>query len=101
MQVNTRMPELQQFPTEAEIEYIVSLSDRGVIPKLFEGDYYASSGRYYDNESSTSRFREDNDNTEGHSVRCVYDVWYWGNEKYFGENEEHYFVWGDDPITED
>lgn len=90
-----------RIPTEAEIEYIVSLSDRGVIPKLFEGDYYASSGRYYDNESSTSRFREDNDNTEGHSVRCVYDVWYWGNEKYFGENEEHYFVWGDDPITED
>lgn len=89
-----------RIPTEAEIEYIVSLSDRGVIPKLFDGDYYASSGRYYDNESSTSRFREDNDDSKGHAVRCVYDVWYWGNEKYFGENEEHYFVWGDDPKIE-
>lgn len=87
-----------RIPTEAEIEYIISLSDRGEIPELFDGDYFASSGRYYDNENTPHGFRDGRN--EHHSVRCVYDVWYWGNEKYFGENEEHYFVWGDDPKIE-
>lgn len=86
-----------RVPTEAEIQYIVSLSDRGVIPVLFGGDYYASSGRYYDNESSPAGFRDDS--RGGHAVRCVYDVWYWGNEKMSekgGSDTE--FVWGDEPM---
>lgn len=49
-----------RVPTEAEIKYIVSLSDRGVIPVLFGGDYYASSGRYYDNERYPADFHDDN-----------------------------------------
>ena len=86
-----------RVPTEAEIQYIVSLSDRGVIPVLFGGDYYASSGRYYENESSPAGFRDDS--RGGHAVRCVYDVWYWGNEKMSekgGSDTE--FVWGDEPM---
>lgn len=79
-----------RIPTEAEIEYIVSLSDRGVIPTLFGGDYYSSSGRYYDNESDPKGFHSE---TDGHSVRCVYDVWYWGNEKIEDPTE---FTWGDE-----
>lgn len=97
-----------RVPTEAEIQYIVSLSDRGVIPALFNGDYYASSGRYYDNgyDGTNAGFypKEPNwngeyDVTNGHSVRCVYDVWYWGNEKMSekgGSDTE--FVWGDEPM---
>lgn len=86
-----------RVPTEAEIKYIVSLSDRGVIPVLFGGDYYASSGRYYDNERYPADFHDDNGG--GHAVRCVYDVWYWGNEKMSekgGSDTE--FVWGDEPM---
>lgn len=87
-----------RVPTEAEIEYIVSLSDRGVIPVLFGGDYYASSGRYYDNESSPAGFHDD-DWYGGHSVRCVYDVWYWGNEKMSEKGgRDTQFVWGDEPM---
>lgn len=87
-----------RVPTEAEIEYIVSLSDRGVIPVLFGGDYYASSGRYYDNESSPAGFHDD-DWYGGHSVRCVYDVWYWGNEKLSEKGgRDNQFVWGDEPM---
>lgn len=81
-----------RIPTEAEIEYIVSLSDRGVIPTLFGGDYYASSGRYYDNENYPRGFYPESD---GHSVRCVYDVWYWGNDKISNPNR---FTWGDEPM---
>lgn len=86
-----------RVPTEAEIQYIVSLSDRGVIPVLFGGDYYASSGRYYDNESSPAGFRDDS--RGGHAVRCVYDVWYWGNEKMSEKDgSDTEFVWGDEPM---
>lgn len=90
-----------RVPTEAEILYIVGLSDRGVIPVLFNGDYYASSGRYYDNgyEGSNRGFFPEEPNadgeyvTNGHSVRCVYDVWYWGNDKLSSPNK---FTWGDE-----
>ena len=79
-----------RVPTEAEIKYIVGLSDREVIPVLFGGDYFASSGRYYDNETNNKGFHSDN---RGHSVRCVYDVWYWGNDKLTNPNV---FTWGDE-----
>lgn len=82
-----------RLPTEGEIEYIVKLSDAGKIPVLFSGDYYASSGRYYDNESYPRGFHNDSE-YGGHSVRCVYDVWYWGNEKINNPNQ---FTWGDEP----
>ena len=94
-----------RVPTEGEIEYIVGLSDAGKIPALFNGDYYASSGRYYDNGYRTnmwggSYIDEDaigfHDGSDGgHSVRCVYDVWYWGNGKISDPNE---FTWGDEPL---
>ncbi len=60
-----------RIPTEGEIYFITSLSDKGVIPSLFElnngqNDSYASSrdGRYFSRNY----------------VRCVYDLWYWGEE---------------------
>lgn len=83
-----------RVPTEGEIEYIVGLSDAGKIPALFNGDYFASTGRYYDNGYESNNepgFYEDN---SSHSVRCVYDVWYWGNEKISNPNR---FTWGDEP----
>lgn len=87
-----------RLPTEAEIEYIVSLSNRGVIPALFNGSYYASSRRYYDNG-----YYEDEPGfypyQSGKVVRCVYDVWYWGNEKLSEkEGRDNQFVWGDEQM---
>lgn len=94
-----------RVPTEAEIEYIVSLSNRGVIPALFNGQYFASSGRYYDNgyrdwggiDPSAIGFHDSNGND--YAVRCVYDVWYWGNEKMSEKGgSDTQFVWGDEPM---
>ena len=87
-----------RLPTEAEIEYIVSLSNRGVIPALFNGSYYASSRRYYDNG-----YYEDEPGfypyQSGKVVRCVYDVWYWGNEKLSEQGKrDDRFVWGDEQM---
>ena len=83
-----------RVPTEGEIEYIISLSNADKIPDLFNGDYFASTGRYYDNGYQSSNrpgFYSDNGS---HSVRCVYDVWYWGDEKIENPN---LFTWGDEP----
>ncbi len=68
-----------RVPTEAEIEFCISLSSYGKIPSLFGGEYFASSGRYYSTE--TSSFQSVSSANERHVVRCVYDVWYWGEEK--------------------
>ena len=34
------------------------------------------------------------DNNEGHSTRCVYDTWYWGDERLPNPDV---FTWGDMP----
>ena len=87
-----------RVPTEAEIQYIVNLSREQKIPELFDGEYYASSGRYY--SSGSGNFGT---STGGGlfgvnpSVRCVYDVWYWGEEK-VGNAPYTTFIWGDDPL---
>lgn len=83
-----------RLPTEAEIQFIVELSERGYIPKLFDANYYATSGRYYDRK--TGQFIH-NVNFKAEDVRCVYDVWYWGNEKIDNPNQ---FYFGDKLRTE-
>ena len=41
-------------------------------------------------------FSKNPDKNSEHAVRCVYDVWYWGNDKIPNPNV---FTWGDtDPI---
>lgn len=82
-----------RIPTEAEIQFVIGLSDEGYIPELFDGDYYASSGRYY---RSGRGFSNNPDKNGSHAVRCIYDVWYWGDDKIASPNV---FTWGDtDPI---
>lgn len=68
-----------RVPTQGEIDFIKGLSDRGYIPQLFDDGYWASS------QSGGEK-----------AVRCVYDVWYWGDDKIANPNV---FTWGDtDPI---
>lgn len=65
-----------RVPTEGEIEFLVKLSEYGFIPSLFDGSYWAASGRAYN--SSSKQFV---DGSSG-PVRCIYDTWYWGEEPY-------------------
>lgn len=80
-----------RIPTEAEIKFVIDLSDKGYIPELFDGDYYASSGRYY---QSGRGFSNNPDKNGEHAVRCIYDVWYWSNDKIA---DPYTFTWGDEP----
>ena len=62
-----------RLPTEAEINYALTLQGLGKIQTLF-GDkaYYSSSGKAYDGSEYST--------TSSGAVRCVYDVWYWGDD---------------------
>ena len=81
-----------RLPTEAEIEFLIELSNHNAIPNLFDGDYFASSGRYFDSTDDTFyNIKKENNTVTGtkpgityddyrHGTRCVYDTWYWGRD---------------------
>lgn len=84
-----------RVPTEAEIEYVINLSRETKIPALFNGEYWSASGRYY--SSTSGEFEEGTitgweDNQTKQAVRCVYDVWYWGDEP----ADKNTFGWRDE-----
>jgi len=85
-----------RLPTEAELAFIYRLQALQVIPVLFQetgSAYWASSGRAvesYNAATLTANFTN-NPNVGGAGragVRCVYDIWYWGEET-MTTNEYH------------
>ena len=73
-----------RLPTEAEIAFFIRMQSLGVIETLFTQNgtrYRSSSGRqlYYSN--GTWAINRDLGFATNNSVRCVYDIWYWGEEK--------------------
>lgn len=65
-----------RLPTEAEILFCRLLGERNLIENPFDSSigYFATSGNYINNSGN---FTHD---TGNHSVRCVYDLWYWGDD---------------------
>ena len=76
-----------RLPTQAEIEFIVKRSVDGVIPTLFNGSYWGAGGYY----TSTDQSWTFGTTATQIAVRCVYDVWYWGNE----QSDLYTPLWGD------
>lgn len=77
-----------RLPTEDEIAIAIKLSQKGAIPSLFDGRYWASSGRFYYSGASTDNWVTATDAQLGGGTtnpqigaRCVYDTWYWGREE--------------------
>lgn len=68
-----------RLPTEAELQFMVELQDKNIIPKIMADGTWASSGRVY----SGSSFGIPTEGS-GHTCRCVYDTWYWGDEPAVG-----------------
>ncbi len=73
-----------RVPTKAEIEFIITASVNNIIPSLFTPDdsngyaYWCSTGGIYPRTNGSVDYIY-NDTTNEHSVRCVYDEWYWEN----------------------
>lgn len=91
-----------RLPTAAEIEFLVTLSDNHKIPQLFSASvsadqvtaYWAAGNLAYDGTNFTNMSSyspsgsgqgERSYNVSGVTYkvypRCVYDVWYWGDNK--------------------
>lgn len=91
-----------RLPTKAEAEYMVKLSAEGLIPALFtsEASYWCAHGYFIPYNESTDNHQAgdvvytESDTNGGASVRCVYDVWYWGDGRISNIST---FTWGDQP----
>lgn len=114
-----------RIPTPAEIEFMQERALNGDIPSLFNGTndsdnwrypayrgYWAGNGQLYwpgydadgDDYGPDPGFYTAGANSfnSSQSVRCVYDVWYWGDEntgQVSGQNNNYQLtnaVWGDE-----
>lgn len=113
-----------RIPTPAEIEFMQQRVLNNDIPSMFNGNtsgngnnrsytgYWASNEKVYwpgydangnPTKNKTAGFYDTTGmNNNSHAVRCVYDVWYWGNENtgqmastYSDEYQLTHAVWGD------
>lgn len=85
-----------RIPTAAEIRFIIDMSEKGVIPELFTikyggNGYWCANGSITGDGNDDMVFTED-DYSGTHSVRCVYDEWFWGD---FQISPRTNFRWGD------
>ena len=73
-----------RLPTEAEVAFCRQLQQYGYISGLFYDDnaYWTASGTYFQNGVASNP----GNNTVA-SVRCVYDLWYWGEEPYNNDKQ--------------
>lgn len=92
-----------RVPTYSEVEFIVKLSTKGIIPLLFTkgATYLTAQGfvRVEDDDKGSITLLE---NTTSGTVRAVYDEWYWEKEtNYVLQNNSsggYDFTWGDMPM---
>lgn len=87
-----------RVPTKSEIEYITSLSAKGFIPSLFNTAADQGVGSNYWSSHGTVQIQRDGTVIESGAdrgfVRCVYDIWYWGNSE-SDKVDIDVFTWGD------
>ena len=75
-----------RLPTKAEINFVLNLSNNGYIPALFDGTYFDGSGKGNTSSGGSS---------SQYGVRCVYDLWFWGDDAPLTGNAANTFTWGD------
>lgn len=80
-----------RIPTESEAKFICGLSNDGKIPLLFTTNY-----EYWVSTGKTIKNAEINNTIPSSAyVRCVYDEWYWGNDRLTDYTQ---FVWGNNKV---
>lgn len=83
-----------RLPTEAEILFCATLASHGLIESPFVNGtrYWAASGGHLQYNSGNTDWTFNYNYDQGTvSVRCVYDVWYWGDNPVSGV-DNHYTV---------
>ena len=87
-----------RLPTRAEIEYISTLSAKGVIPRLFGSGssttaYWCAYGTVTVDTSNNKISYSSSESGDAYA-RCVYDEWYWENSEY-SRVAANTYTWGD------
>ena len=86
-----------RIPTEAEFKFILSQvnKDPATLPQMYikDNSYWCAHGvgTVQGDGSVSMNYTK---TSTGHSVRCVYDEWYWGSEQISNKST---FTWGDMP----
>lgn len=88
-----------RLPTKSEFEFIFSLVNREKLPAIYQlgSEYWCAHGLGEPQSDGTVDVENILIDNGGHSVRCVYDEWYWGSDPALTEKST--FTWGDEPIT--
>ena len=95
-----------RLPTKGEIKFAAQLSANGVFEWQFGGNYWSANGAVHvDKSSGEVRDAVSSELTDGKRalVRCVYDTWYWGDERVLvnssgaidPDGKPTLFVWAD------
>lgn len=92
-----------RVPTPAELEIIGRMCAEGKLASIFYANgsttYASSNGGYLYNVSSGTGTFESSGNMRAMSIRCVYDLWYWGDKLQDGKITT--FIWGAEGNIED
>lgn len=88
-----------RLPTKSEFEFIFSLVNRSKLPAIYQlgSEYWCAHGLGDPQNNGTVNISDVTTDDSGHSVRCVYDDWYWGSEPAL--DDKSIFTWGDEPIN--
>lgn len=92
-----------RMPTRAEFQFIMTQVNKENLPELYySGNSYWCAhgiGTPQNDGSIVMSYRGYATATNGYSVRCVYDEWYWENSSSYRlpENQKDTFTWGDMP----
>ena len=88
-----------RLPTMAEVRYLITLSDNEIIPVLFTsgamntGGYTCADGVVFPIGNNQIEYRTTAEAESIHNglhfPRCVYDIWYWGDDK----DSDHMTSW--------
>lgn len=84
-----------RLPTEGEVRFISNLSANGVFEWQFGGTYWSANGAVkVDKDKKTVT---PVGNVDKALLRCVYDSWYWGDDRVVAEDDgtPKIFTWGD------
>ena len=82
-----------RLPTEAEIRFISNLSAHGVFEWQFSGVYWSANGAVNVNVNNK---KVEKSNATTAMLRCVYDSWYWGDDRVLdADGLPTIFTWGD------
>ena len=81
-----------RVPTPAELEVIGKMCAEGKIGSIFNpSTVYASTEGGYRYDADTGDMYQPDDKPVAESIRCVYDIWYWGDK--LNSNHTNTFIW--------